>query len=76
MTASKEKTNDAIRFKNNGYNTLYDNQVRMSQTGEFRNGRLYNGKRYKYDSRGELSKIEIYVQGRYAGLGVITEEDR
>ena len=74
--ATTEKTNEAIRFKSNGYNTLYNRQLRISQTGEFRNGRLWNGKRYKYDSKGELNKIEIYVQGRYAGLGVITEEDK
>lgn len=75
VVTAEEKTNDAIRFRQNGYNTLYDKELRISQSGEFRNGRLFNGKRYKYDKRGELSKIEIYVEGRYAGLGVISEED-
>ena len=75
VVTAEEKTNDAIRFRQNGYNTLYDKELRISQAGEFRNGRLFNGKRYKYDKRGELSKIEIYVEGRYAGLGVISEED-
>ena len=74
--STEEKTNEAIRFKPNGYNTLYNRSLRITQSGEFRAGKLWNGKRYKYDSRGELSSIEIYVQGRYAGLGVISEEDR
>jgi antitoxin component YwqK of YwqJK toxin-antitoxin module len=74
--SSEEKTNEAIRFKRNGYNTLYDKELRISQSGEFRDGRLFNGKRYKYDQKGELAKIEMYVEGRYAGLGVIFEEER
>lgn len=74
--SSEEKTNDAIRFKPNGYNTLYDRQLRLSQSGEYRNGKLFNGKRYKYATNGELDKIEIFVQGRFAGYGVITEGEK
>lgn len=76
VVSATEKTNEAIRFKTNGYNTLYDKELRISQSGEFRNGRLFNGKRYRYDQKGELAKIEIYVEGRYAGLGVISDEDK
>ena len=33
--------------------------------GEFKNGKLYNGKLYIYDENGLLEKIEIYKKGKY-----------
>ncbi len=71
----KEKTN-SIAFRANGHNTLYDEQMRISQRGEYRNGRLMDGRRYVYDENGLLVKIQVYRNGRYAGDAVITEEDR
>lgn len=70
-----ERTN-AVIFRENGYNTLYDKQLRITQQGEFVNGRLYDGKRYIYDRNGLLSNIRIYKGGRYAGEAVVTDEDR
>jgi antitoxin component YwqK of YwqJK toxin-antitoxin module len=72
--APTERTN-AVVFRENGYNTLYDKQLRLSQQGEFKNGRLWDGKRYEYDRNGILERIKIYKQGRYLGDAVITEED-
>ncbi|MCB0792578.1 MAG: toxin-antitoxin system YwqK family antitoxin [Flavobacteriales bacterium] len=72
----KEERTNAALFKENGYNTLYDRQLRISQVGEFKSGRLWNGKYYRYDKDGQLIKIEIYLLGRYTGDGVITDEDR
>ncbi len=37
--APTERTN-AMVFRENGYNTLYDKQLRLSQQGEFKEGRL------------------------------------
>ncbi len=71
----EERTN-AVAFRDNGYNTLYDKQLRLSQQGEFRNGQLLNGKYYRYGRNGELVKIEVYTNGRYAGNAVITDEDK
>jgi hypothetical protein len=73
--SSEEKPN-AVPFRENGYNTLYDKQLRISQQGEFVSGRLHNGKRYTYNSDGILTRIQIFKGGRYAGDAVITDEDR
>lgn len=73
--AATERTN-AVVFRENGYNTLYDKQLRITQQGEFANGRLFDGKRYTYDANGILTRIQVYKGGRYAGDAVITDEDR
>jgi antitoxin component YwqK of YwqJK toxin-antitoxin module len=70
-----ESTN-AIVFRENGFNTLYDRQLRISQQGEFLNGRLFNGRRYQYDENGILTHILVYMAGRYVGDAPLTEEDR
>lgn len=70
------ETTNAVAFRENGFNTLYDRQLRISQQGEFVNGRLYDGKRYTYDANGILTRIQVYKGGRYAGDAVITDEDR
>ena len=72
--AAEERPN-AVIFRENGYNTLYDKQLRLSQVGMFKNGRLYDGKRYRCDANGKLVRIEVYQDGRYAGDAVITDED-
>ena len=69
-----ERTN-AVVFRENGYNTLYDKQLRISQQGEFSNGRLWDGTRYTYDANGILKRKQVYKGGRYAGDSVITDDD-
>jgi antitoxin component YwqK of YwqJK toxin-antitoxin module len=73
---TQEEVTNAVVFRENGYNTLYDKQLRISQQGEFHNGKLWDGKYYRYNKAGELSKIEVYIDGRYAGNAVITDEDK
>jgi len=75
-TVAPTETTNAMPFRENGYNTLYDRQLRLSQQGEFSNGRLWDGKRYSYDANGILNRIQVYKGGRYAGDAVITDEDR
>jgi antitoxin component YwqK of YwqJK toxin-antitoxin module len=70
-----EKPNGQV-IKENGDHTLYDKQLRLSKVGDFRQGRLWNGKVYKYDKDGKLSRIEMYLEGHFAGNGVITDEDK
>lgn len=72
---AEEKPN-AMTFRETGWNTLYDGQLRLSQQGHFVNGRLSDGRVYIYDKDGLLSRIKVYKGGRYTGDAVITPEDR
>lgn len=69
-----DKTNDAHKFDGNGYNVLYNSAKQVTQVGEFKNGRLWNGKWNRYNQNGILMRIEIYTNGRYVGDGIIPEE--
>ena len=71
---TKDKTNVAHRFNGNGQNVLYNGNQQVTQVGEFKNGRLWDGKWNRYNSEGLLIRIEIYKSGRYVGDGVIEEE--
>jgi len=70
-----QETTNATDFRAEGWNTLYNNEHRLSQQGEYRKGRLWNGKVYKYDRNGLLYKVEVYVEGKYAGKAQMTEDD-
>lgn len=74
-TTTSDKTNSAHQFQANGFNTLYDKNQQLSQVGEFKNGRLWDGKWHRYDSNGILQRIEIYKNGRYVGDGVLEEQE-
>ncbi len=63
-------------FKAEGWNTLYDMQHRLAQQGEYRGGRLWQGKVYRYDKNGILTGVEVYVNGRYAGKAQLTHDDK
>ena len=63
-------------FDGNGNTTLYNNNMQVTQIGEFKAGRLWNGKWKKYNKNGILVKIEIYKQGIYVGDAVIEEDDK
>lgn len=73
-TVAVSQTKDAPnigRFDGNGQHTLYNKDRQISQKGEFKNGRMVNGKWFKYNKDGILVKIEIYSNGQYVGDGVI-----
>jgi antitoxin component YwqK of YwqJK toxin-antitoxin module len=70
-----DKPNKAQLFKPNGFNTLYDRNGAVTQSGEFSNGRLYDGKWYRYNTDGILIRVEIYKGGKFIGLGVIGENE-
>jgi len=72
---SEEKVNEAIHFKHNGRNILYNKDRLVTQSGEFKNGKLYNGKIYKRTKNGVLYKIEMYRDGIYIGEGIIGPDD-
>lgn len=71
-----QETTNATDFRAEGRNTLYNKEHRLSQQGEYRKGRLWNGKVYKYDRNGLLHKVEVYVEGRYVGRAQMTEDDQ
>ncbi len=62
-------------FKHNGQNVLYNKQKQVTQIGEFKDGRLWNGKWKKYSANGLIEKIEIYKEGVYVGNAPITQDD-
>jgi hypothetical protein len=62
-------TKSGIRFNPNGCNKLYDKEDELWLDGEFREGKLFNGKHYLYESDGILLKIEVYKQGKYHSDG-------
>ncbi len=73
---TEDKTNKAQVFKPNGNNTLYDKNGNVTQSGDFKEGRLQNGKWYRYNKDGLLIKIEIYKAGKYIGTGVLSDEEK
>lgn len=54
-----------------GYHKTYNSNKDILMDGEFKNGKLFNGKHYIYDEYGLLEKIEVYKNGKYIGNGVV-----
>lgn len=57
------------KFQANGYNKVYNDNDEIWQDGEFRNGRLWDGKVYEYDSDGILLKVKVFKKGVYHSDG-------
>jgi len=57
------------RFQVNGYNKVYNENDEIWQDGNFRNGRLWEGKVYEYDSDGILLKVKVFKKGIYHSDG-------
>jgi len=51
-------------FSGNGTFKLYNALKKVDREGEFRNGKLVNGKKHYYNPEGVLLKTEVYVNGR------------
>ncbi len=56
-------------FDKNGYNKVYNDDEELWLDGKFKNGKLWDGKLYKYDSDGILLKIEVWKNGKYHSDG-------
>jgi antitoxin component YwqK of YwqJK toxin-antitoxin module len=54
-----------------GNHKTYDKNKNILMDGEFKDGKLWNGKHYIYDNFGLLERIEIYKNGKYIGNGVV-----
>ena len=66
-----DQTNPATPFLPNGFNTLYNKNGQVSNIGEFKNGRLYEGKVYEYDESGLLIAVHVFQNGVRVGNGVL-----
>ncbi|MEX1001056.1 MAG: hypothetical protein WDZ35_02990 [Crocinitomicaceae bacterium] len=63
------KTKNGKKFSRDGYNKLYNKDEELWMDGQFKNGKLWEGKLYKYDSDGILLKIEMWKDGKYHSDG-------
>lgn len=69
------KRNPPPRFDPNGYNEIHDKNNQIWMKGEFRGGKLFNGRLYKYDSDGLFKKVEIWEGGLYSKDGTLDKMD-
>ncbi len=60
-------------FDGNGFHKTYNKQKKLQREGEFKNGKLIDGKRYYYNSEGKLIKTSIYRYGKV--VDVIYEDE-
>lgn len=60
---------DGKKFVPDGYNKVYNKDDELWMDGQFKSGKLWDGKLYKYDSDGILLKIEIWKNGAYHSDG-------
>lgn len=58
-------------FKTSGETALYNHRKQVTQIGEFKNGRLWNGKWHRYGPDGALKKVEVYQEGKFIGYGLL-----
>lgn len=62
-----EETNQENTYKafdGNGYHKLFNAYKKVDREGEFKNGKLIDGKRYYYNADGILIKTIVYKDGR------------
>lgn len=57
------------KFHPNGYNKVYNNDGEIWQDGDFKEGKLFNGKVYVYDLDGILLKVKVFKNGVYHSDG-------
>lgn len=57
------------KFLPNGYNKIYNANQEIWQDGEFKSGRLWEGKVYEYDRDGILLKVRVFKSGVYHSDG-------
>lgn len=62
-----KSNNTGLNVKDGYPGRVPNDSKRLEQDGEFKDGKLWNGKWYRYDKNGLLIKIEIYKEGKYVG---------
>ena len=64
ITKQNKSEKSVKMFTGSGYYKLKNKYKKVDREGEFLNGRLVDGKRYFYNSKGELIKTSIYKNGK------------
>ncbi len=72
-TSVDTKKTSVPEFEQSGQNALYNHRKQVTQVGEFKNGRLWNGKWHRYDTDGTLKKVEVYQEGKFVGYGPLED---
>ena len=62
----EEKSEQTVlaTFTGTGYHKIYTLDKKLEREGDFIRGVLQNGKRYYYNSKGDLIKVAVYENGR------------
>ncbi len=69
IVIKKEKVDKPIQyFDGNGQHTLYTKTKKVDREGLFKRGKLIDGKRYYYNSDGEIERIAIYKNGKVSNI--------
>ena len=63
--------NSAQKQLVNNYGKTYDKDKNLLMDGEFKSGRLFNGRHYLYDEYGLLEKIKVFKNGVFVGNGIL-----
>lgn len=63
-TENKTDNKKVEVFSGEGYRTFYTKDKKVEKEGYFRNGYLYEGKQFIYNSKGKLVKTIIYKEGK------------
>ena len=55
-------------FTGNGYNVTYTKDKKIEREGDWKDGKLMDGKRYYYDESGKLVKTSVYKNGNIVNI--------
>lgn len=64
----KKNQKELEYFNDSGFKRLYNMKGQITAEGTFDKGKLINGKKYFYDSDGNLLKINIYKDGKLVDI--------
>ena len=65
----KNPKTKGIKFVSFGYNKVYNENDEIWMDGNFKNGKLWDGKIYKYDRDGILQRVLVFKSGKYHSDG-------
>lgn len=66
--SDQNANNDVGYFNGNGHHVTYTKDRKVEREGEWKNGKLVDGKRYYYDETGKLIKTTVYRNGNVVNI--------